>query len=454
MTKRMTKAAAMKPVAMLPVAMQRSEASGIGRRRLLVGASGTVLLAACGGQVEEDVDDVARVRLLNATTAYPSLDLQVGDTRRNTSIGSGAVGAYANLKQGTYATAVTSAGSASTLASTSRTLAEGKAYTVVAYGTLGDVATALLEENASAAAGGQAKLMVLNAAPDAGSVDVYLTGAADSLDAASPVANGVAGGSAVGYATLSAGTYRLRVTAAGDKSQLRFDATGLVLSSTQVATLVVTPTAGSVLTQALLLTQQGSVSALGNTLARVRLVASVAENGKVTASLGGSALMTAGTSPTVGAYTTVTAGTPAFSLSVNGQPVSTQNVTLAAGTDTTLLVWGPAATPQMAVLADDNRLPASSSTQARLRLVQAANGLAGGLTMTVDAVAIANDVLAGAASTHASVAGGSAQRLIVSWPLSSTPLHSSDTTLASRGVYTLFVIGDAPAPTAALRRDR
>lgn len=426
----------------------------IDRRRLLAGAAGTALLVACGGQVEEDVDDVARVRLLNATTAYPAMDLLVGDTRRNTSIGSGAVGGYASLKDGSYATAVTSAGSASTLASTSRTLAEGKAYTVVAYGGQADVATVLLEENASAAASGQAKLMVLNAAPDAGSVDVYLTGAADSLDAANPVATGVAGGSAVGYATVNAGTYRLRVTAAGDKSQLRFDATGLVLASTQVATLVVTSSAGSVLTQALLLPQQGSPVALANTLARVRIVASVAANGRVTATLGGRALMTAGTSPTVGAYTTVAAGTPAFSLSVNEQPVSMQNVTLAAGTDSTLLIWGSAAAPQMAQLADDNRLPPSSSTQARLRLVQAVNGLAGGLTMTADAVAIANDVLPGAASAYANVAGGSTQRVIVTSPLLGAPPYSSDSTLAARGVYTLFVFGDLPTPTATLRRER
>jgi hypothetical protein len=442
----MTIRAAMKK---LPRAVDHLE-----RRRLLAGAAGTALLAACGGQVEEDVDDVARVRLLNATTAYPSMDLLVGDTRRNTSIGASAVGTYASLKEGSYTTAVTSAGSASTLASSSRTLAEGKAYTVVAYGALGDVATALLEENASAAATGQAKLMVLNAAPDAGSVDVYLTGAADSLVGASPVASGVTGGTAVGYATVGAGTYRLRITAAGDPSQLRFDAPGLVLGSTQVATLVVTPTAGSVLTQALLLSQQGGVSALTNTLARVRLVASVAGNGRVTASLGGTAVMTAGTSPTVGAYTTVPAGTPAFSLSVNGQPVSTQNVTLAAGTDTTLLLWGDAATPQLAALADDNRLPASSSTQARLRLVQAVNGLASGLTMTADAVAIANDVLPGGASAYATVAGSSTQRLIVSSPLAAAPLSSSDTSLAARGVYTLFVIGDMPAPLATLRRER
>ncbi len=428
----------------------------IERRRLLAGAAGTALLAACGGQVEEDVDDVARVRLLNATTAYPSLDLLVGDTRRNTGIGAGSVGAYANLKQGSYTTAVTSAGSASTLASTSRTLAKGKAYTVVAYGALSDVATALLEENASAAATGQAKVMVLNAAPDAGSVDVYLTGATESLDNASPVASGVAGGNAVGYATLNAGTYRLRITAAGDKSQLRFDAPGVVLASTQVATLVVTPTAGSVLTQALLLVQQGSASALANTLARVRLVASVAENARVSASLGGTTLMTAGVL-SVGTYATVAAGTPAFSLVVNSQAVSTQNVTLAAGTDTTLLVWGPVATPQLVQLADDNRLPASSSTQARLRLVNVANGLDGGLTMTADATAIATDVLAGSASAYANVTGGSTQRVIVSAPLMATPVYSSDMTLAARGVYTLFVLGDKSTTvglTTTYRKER
>lgn len=427
---------------------------GIGRRRLLAGAAGTTLLAACGGQVEEDEDDVARVRLLNTTSAYPSMDLLVGDTRRNTGIASNAVGGYASLKGGSYTAAVTSAGSASTLASASRALAEGKAYTVVAYGGQGDVATALLEENASAAASGQAKLMVLNAAPDAGSVDVYLTGANDSLDAASPVATGVTGGNAVGYATLNAGTYRLRVTAAGDRSQLRFDAPGLVLGSTQVATVVVTPGTGSVLTQALLLAQQGGVTVLANTLARARIVASVAGNGKVTASLGGRALMTAGTSPSVGGYTTVAAGTPAFSLTVNDQPVSVQNVTLAAGTDTTLLLWGAAAAPQLAVLADDNRLPATTSTQARLRLVHAVNGLASGLTMTADASPIANDVLPGGASVYAAVAGSITQRVIVSSPLVTAPLYSSDTALTARGVYTLFVFGDSSAVQTTLRRER
>lgn len=426
----------------------------IERRRLLAAAAGSALMAACGGQVEEDVGDVARVRLLNATTAYSSLDLLVGDTRLNTGIGAGLVGGYDSLKPTTTTTAVAITGSASFLASASRVLAEGRAYTVVAYGALGDVTTALLEDNASTAANGQAKLAVLNAASDVGSVDVYLTAAGDSLDSASPVASVVAGGTVAGHVTVNAGTYRLRITAAGDKSQLRFDAPGLVLGSTQVATLVVTAGPGSVLSQALLLTQQGSASAVANSLARVRLVAAVAGNGRVSATLGGTALMTAGTSPSVGGYVTVPAGVPAFSLSVNGQPISVQNVSLAAGTDNTLLLWGDAAAPQLAAVPDDNRLSATTSTQARLRLVQAVNGLASGLTLTADAVAIANDVPVGGASPYASVAGGLTQRLLVSSPLVAMPLYASDHALLARGVYTLFVIGDMPAPLATLRRER
>jgi hypothetical protein len=426
----------------------------IERRRLLAAAAGSTLLAACGGQVEEDVDDVARVRLLNATTAYPSLDLLVADTPRNTGVGAGLVGAYASLKPGTFTTAVSTTGSASTLATASRALAEGRAYTVVAYGALGDVTTAMLDDNAGAAASGQARLAVLNAAPDTGPVDVYLTAAGDSLDAAAPVASGVAVGTAAGHATVNAGTYRLRITAAGDKSQLRFDAPGLVLGSTQVATLVVTATAGSVLGQALLLTQQGNASAVANTLARVRLVAAVAGNGRVSATLRGTAVMTAGTSPTIGGYVGVPAGTSTLSLTVNGQPISVQNVSLAAGTDTTLLLWGDPATPQLAAVADDHRLPVTGSTQARLRLVQAVNGLVSGLTLTADAVPIANDVPAGGGSPYAAVAGGVTQRLVVSSPLVATPLHASDQVLAARGVYTLFVIGDMPSPLVTLRRER
>lgn len=427
-----------------------------GRREWLRAAVAGALgagLAGCGGQVEKSDREVARVRLLNASTAYPALDLLIDDSRKNDTIAYGAAGDYARIDPGSVTTAVTGAGGGATVASSTQTLSGGKSYTVVAYGWQGAMASALLDEDTAAADSARSKLRVLNAATDAGSLDVYLTGATDALDSASPVAAGIAGGSLSSFSAIGAGSYRLRITAAGDKGDLRLDVSGLALSSTEVATLVVTPGIGGVLVHALLLVQRGSVTALANTLARARIVASVAGNAKVTASLGGATLMSAGTSPTIGAYAAVAAGTPALSLVVGGQPVSTQNVTLPAGSDATLLVWGDAAAPQLAVISDDNRLPLSSAN-AKLRLVQAVNGLASGLTLTADFSAIATDVLAGGASAYGNLAGASGIDLEVTSPLVTGALYANEATLAARGVYTLFMLGDMPSPTAALRKER
>lgn len=415
----------------------------------------SVLLAACGGQSSDGGNGTARIRLLNASAAYALLDFYVDDARKNSALGYGAVGDYAAVTSGTsLSTVITNNGSTSALSTTGRSLSKDAAYTVVAYGWQGALKTALLEENVSAADSGKTKLMVLNTAVDAGSVDVYLTGSDESLDNASAVAAGVAGGGSVGYTSVTSGSYRLRVTAAGDKNDLRLDVAGLTLASTQVATLIVTPGIGGVLVHALLIAQQGGVGVFNNNLARARVVASVAGNGKVTASLGGSTLISGGTSPTIGSYTAFVASNTALQLVVNGNPVAVSAPTLAAGSDTTLLVWGDAAAPQLAVIPDDNRLP-TLSTNAKLRLVHAVSGLNDPLTLTADFSVIAGDVLPGTASAFGSVVGGSGLRLDVSSPLSTTALYTlSDATLAARGVYTLFMVGDSAHPSAALRKER
>ncbi|HSW08832.1 DUF4397 domain-containing protein [Aquabacterium sp.] len=415
----------------------------------------SAVLAACGGKGSDDDDGTARIRLLNASGAYASLDFYVDDVKKNSGLGYGAVGEYASVStSASLSTVITNTGSTSALSTTGRSLSKDVAYTVVAYGWQGAMKTALLEENVTAADSGKTKLMVLNSAIDAGSVDVYLTGTDEALDNASAVAASVAGGATVGYTSVTSGTYRLRVTAAGDKSDLRLDVSGLTLASTQVATLIVTPGSGGVLVHALLAVQQGSVSAFNNNLARARVVASVAGNGKVTASLGGSTLLSGGTSPTIGSYGTFVANNSALQLVVNGTPVAVTAPALAAGSDTTLLVWGSAAAPQLAVINDDNRLP-TLSTNAKLRLVHAVSGLSDALTLTADFSVIAGDVLPGTASAFGNVTGGSSLRLDVSSPLSTAALYTlSDGTLASRGVYTLFMLGEAAQPSAALRKER
>ncbi|MBI3368239.1 MAG: DUF4397 domain-containing protein, partial [Burkholderiales bacterium] len=267
-----------------------------------------VALSACGGGGGSSDSGSAKVRMLNASTGYSSLDLYIDDGKKNAAIAYGAVGEYASIGTSSVSTVVTASGNTSALASASRSFTKDTAYTLVAYGWQGGMKTALLQEDITAADSGKAKLQVFNSAIDAGNIDVYLTGTDDDLGNASAVASAVAGASLSGYSSVTSGTYRLRVTGAGDKTDLRLDLPGVTLASTGVATLIVTPGVGGVLTHAVLVAQQGTTTVLNNPLARARVLAALTNNGRVSAALAGTALVSGAVSPTIGSYVPVTAG--------------------------------------------------------------------------------------------------------------------------------------------------
>lgn len=425
--------------------------------RVAAGAAmlGGLVLAGCGGNSDSN-DGTAQLRLINASPGYPSLDLTVDDAKKATAVTTGSASGYASVGVSSISTVITSTGSTTALSTTTRSLTKDVSHTLVAYGWAGALKTAVIEENVSAADTGKAKLMVLNLAADAGSVDVYLTGSDESLDDAVAVASGVAGGGSYGYTALASGTYRLRVTGYGDKTDLRLDVQGLSLGSTQVATLMITHGVGSggVLVNALLAPQTGTVVAFSNTLARARVVGSVSGNGKVTATLGGTSLLANATSPAIGSYAQVSAGSTVATLVVNGTAVTVPNPVLSAGGDYTLLVWGDAAAPQLTVITDDNRLPTVTSN-AKIRLIHGVAGMSSALTLTTDFSAAASNVAQGTASAYANVAASSAMRLDVTSPLSSTALYTlTDANIVAKGLYTVFVLGDSSSPSAALRKDR
>lgn len=425
------------------------------RRRWLawLGVLCAATLGACGGGGSSSSGQ-ASIRMINASPGYAALDLLVDDTRENASLAYGAVGEYKAVDAGSVVTTVTQAGGSTAVTTSGRTLAKDTSYTVVAYGPAGSLKTALLEDNLSAADSGKGKLVVFNTAVDSGSLDVYLTGSDDALDDASATVSAVTGGSVASYSTVTSGTYRLRVTGAGDKNDLRLDVPAVTLGSTQVATLIVTPGSGGVLVHALLLTQGGAAAVHHNTLARARVVASVAANARVSAAWGTRALMTSGASPAIGSYATVTAATVAPQVSVDGVALAVPELALAAGSDSTLLVWGDAAAPRVVLINDDNRLP-STSGYAKLRLFNAVAGLGDALTLTVDFSAIGGDVVPGMAAAYTGVNAATSLRLEVTSPLQVAPLYAlSDATLASRGVYTLFVLGESSRITSALRKER
>lgn len=427
------------------------------RRWLATGAltALTAVLAACGGSTTDP--DAAGLRVLNASPDYASLDLYIDGSKDIGATASGSVSSGLSVSAGTYTMALRNAGGTTTLTSASRTVGAETNYVLVAYGNSGALKSTLLAESEDAPSSGSAKLRVLLAAAESGSVDVYLSDSCatvtDFTDA-SAVVSSLAVGATSSFVTTGSGTLCLRVTGAGDTTDLRLAIPTLTLASQEVSTLVLQPGSGGVLLNGIRLRQGASTTAHANTLARVRLVAGVADNATVAATVGTTTLSAGARSPAVGSYALVSAGSPALSILVNGTALASNALAATAGGDYTLLVTGSAAAPSLAVLSDDNRLAATST--AKLRAVHGAASLSGdSLTMTVDFAALADNIAFATASSYSSVATTSDRSVEVSAASAASALYShAELTLTSQGVYSIFVLSNGTGTSAVLRKDR
>jgi hypothetical protein len=165
-------------------------------------------------------------------------------------------------------------------------------------------------------------------------------------------------------------------------------------------------------------------------------------------------------SPSVGPYALVDAGAGTLTMRINGVAYSTTAQSFAAGADYTVMAYGSAAAGQLLLLTDDNRLP-STTTRVKVRLV---NGIAGSdpLTLSVDYLALASNVLAGTGSTYATANSNASVQLQVTSATASDPLYQTTTTtpfnLVGQGVYTVFMLSGSTAAgnpaTGIPRRER
>lgn len=419
---------------------------------LLFAALSVALLSACGGS--DDDDGPGSVRLINATTEYASLDFYASDTRVAAAVLQDSVSDYVSLSSGSITFKLKQADSATTSLATARTVSSGVSSTLVAYTTGGTLRTAYMNDTESAPTSGTAKLRAFNGSIEAGSLDVYLTSVGGTLDQVSALINSLGSTYLSTYGEIGSGSYRLVVTGAGDKTDIRLDIPSISFANQQVATLILTNTPGGVLVHGLLLNQGSTLSLQKNTSARIRLVAGSTANGTVAAAVNGSTLASGLRSPSVGGYTLVPAGALSTDIQVNGVTVATSGLTATAGADLSLLVLGTPDAPQVALLSDNN-YPPTTSTNAKLRLVNGVNGLNGSITLTADYGAVASNVAFANASAAASVLAGTDYRLEASSPVSTSVLYlATEVTLQATRVYTVFMLGDTSAPVGVLWRDR
>jgi Domain of unknown function (DUF4397) len=409
------------------------------------------LLAACGGGTDRTK---AQVRLVNASGGYSTLDLRVDDQLRQGGVGEGGTAGYIEVDPDKAGMQITQAGSPTPLLSFTPGLSERRYYTVLAYGEAGTLRQHVLDDNSGEPADNRALLRVVNAASNAGALDIYLTASGDDIGSAVAVQAGAAYGNVGGWITVNSGTWRLRVTAAGDKDDVRLDVPAVSLPSKHITTLVITPSAGGVLVNGLLLAQRSAITRADATQARVRLAAGVTGSPAVSATVAGVTLGP-GVAPLISNYSVVPAGAASVVATVAGVAQPAVDVTLEPGRDYTLLVQGTPAAVRVGRLADDNKLP-TDNTKAKLRLV---NGMAEStavLSLSVDLLQVGSPASSGAASGYAAVrptsGNGDGELLVLEG--GTQVFRAADQQLAAGNVYTVFVLGSQSAATGRLRRDR
>jgi hypothetical protein len=424
------------------------------RRVIAIGLTLSVLLQACGGG--GDSTGNGSVRLINATLSHPSLDLLVNAAVVVPATAQQSASAYVAPAAGSLTLQVNDAGSSTSLALASAVIVKDYHYSVLAYESGGAVRLAVISEDIAAPAAGSAQMHVFDAAGSAGALDVYVTDAATDLAAVSSPSfsvNATSFAQSSGLVTFAPGTYRVRVTGAGNKADLRLDMASVTLADQQVGTVLLTPTAGAGLVNGGWLLQQSTFTANRNTSARVRLAAAVSGGASVAASAGGTSIAGAAAAPSIGAYTVVPAA-GALAVTVNGTAVNTAALSFAEGTDVTLLVYGSPTAATATAIVDDNFLPATS-TNLKMRLLNGVTGNAVALTLLADFAVVANAIAPGQASPATLVAGNSTMRVEVTSAASQQSLFlQTALNIPGGGVYTLFMLGDAAAPVGVLRKDR
>ena len=415
-------------------------------------AVAALLLSGC--EVASSGGD-ASVRVVNASMDFASVDLYLDDKRKISAVGYESASDYLKMDADTYDVEFRRADASGALDSYSEDLAGDERLTWLVLGSSGDFQVTAIDETHDPADKDESLLRLVNAASDAGAVDVYLTDEMTNLGDVSPTFADVAIDTLAGegLVTLDSGTYRLRVTAAGSTTDVRLDRSGVVLASKGVYTLIVAGTTGGVLTDAMLLKQDGDLTLLQTTQARVRAVVGLDSGTTASVSVDGTPLVASASIPVLGTYRLVDAGTVDMKVSVDGSDVAVDDLSLTAGSDYTVVYTGTPASVTQTSLMDVNRLP--SSRTFKVRLVNAMSALGEPISMSVDFLPVADSVAVGSLALSDEIDAVDSGRLDVTRVLTSSTLYSlTSLSLESQGVYTQVMFGSAATPTGALRKDR
>ena len=179
----------------------------------LAGAVALVLAMSVPALAHGGVED-ARVRIIHAVPGAPAVDVTIDGAPVLADVAFRSVSEYYALGPGSHDIELREAGTETVVLAATIEVGEGKAYTVAAIGTPGDIKPAVFEDDPEPIAG-SARLRFIHLSPNAPAVDVVVVSAADGGVAPATWVAGLAYPGTGPYDEFPEGTYEIRALAAG-----------------------------------------------------------------------------------------------------------------------------------------------------------------------------------------------------------------------------------------------
>jgi hypothetical protein len=423
------------------------------KRELWIAAFIAVLALVSGcskGRAQNSTD----MRALNAVVDAEPLDVLVADSVKASALALGTTSSYSEFSSGTLDVKVRSSTSQNVLSEKSLAFTSGTNTTLLMYGKRNAVLTTLLADDATSPASGNFRVRFVNLASDSGPVDLYLT--TGDISSAAPLISATSYGSVTNIAEAVAGSFRITFTAAGTQDIL-FQSTAQTFSANADVTVVVVPSLGGKLVNAVMLPQGLSTSGtlLQNPLARLKAVNALPDSTAVNFKADATTLLSSVPFAGSSSYVTTAAGSRALQLeaaNVPGVTIATLARQLDPARDYSVIAVGSISAPQLVSFSDDNSLPATGF--AKLRFV---NGLAGSTTVDVlvNFASQTSQLAFGTASSYYQLAPSLTYTITFSSPGGVSVISTlTPAELDAAGVYTAYLVGTQAAPQTRLVRDR
>jgi hypothetical protein len=306
---------------------------------------------------------------------------------------------------------------------------------------------------------GMFNFRVINVAAGIGTVDVYLTPAGTDLASTSPNIANAAIGQASSFVGVNAGTYELRITAAGTKDVIYDTPVQTFVNQSSYEAVIFTKGSARLASVAMLnLDENGTGQFNDNLLAEFKVANASQAGSPLNVLVDNSIVLSNIPFAGISNYVTTTAASHTFAIQATATPGANLLVlvaNLAAATDTSLALSGPAGGLVPLVLNDNNLPP--PALRGRVRFVNVSPNL-GALDVYVNfgkqISGLANNSGSSYIEVTADATIGTAYEFDFNLAGTTTPvLKLPAVTIIAGHTYTVYVMGPSNAPQGVVAKD-